>query len=150
MNNATLPFYWGGFESEEGKPRNEQVMAGAKLLKEHGITIKGHPLCWHTGCVDWLMKYSNEEIIKKQIARIHRDVGYFAGVIDMWDVINEVVIMPIFDKYDNAITRICQELGRVKTVKTMFDAARETNPTRRCSSTTLTSPQTTRSSSTAA
>lgn len=66
------------------------------------------------------MKYSNEEILRKQIARIHRDVGYFAGVIDMWDVINEVVIMPIFDKYDNAVTRICQELGRVKTVKTML------------------------------
>ena len=128
MNNATLPFYWGGFEPEEGKPRNEQVMAGAKFLKEHGVTLKGHPLCWHTNCADWLMKYSNEEILRKQIARIHRDVGYFAGVIDMWDVINEVVIMPIFDKYDNAVTRICQELGRVKTVKTMFDAARETNP----------------------
>jgi GH35 family endo-1,4-beta-xylanase len=74
------------------------------------------------------MNYSNEEIIKKQVARINRDVGYFAGTIDMWDVINEVVIMPIFDKYDNAITRICKELGRVRTVKTMFDAARATNP----------------------
>jgi GH35 family endo-1,4-beta-xylanase len=128
MNNATLPFYWGGFEPEEGKPRNAQVMAGAKYLQERGIVLKGHPLCWHTACAPWLMNYSNEEIIKKQVARIHRDVGYFAGVIDMWDVINEVVIMPIFDKYDNAITRICQELGRVKTVKTVFDAARETNP----------------------
>jgi GH35 family endo-1,4-beta-xylanase len=128
MNNATLPFYWGGFEAEEGKPRNEQVMAGAKFLKERGVTLKGHPLCWHTSCANWLMNYSNEEIIRKQVARIQRDVGYFANVIDMWDVINEVVIMPIFDKYDNAITRICKELGRVKTVKTMFDAARETNP----------------------
>ena len=128
MNNATLPFYWGGYEPVEGKPRCAQVMAGAKFLKERGVTLKGHPLCWHTGCADWLMKYSNEEIIRRQVARIHRDVGYFAGVIDMFDVINEVVIMPIFDKYDNAITRICKELGRVKTVKTMFDAARETNP----------------------
>jgi GH35 family endo-1,4-beta-xylanase len=128
MNNATLPFYWGGFEPEEGKPRNVQVMAGAKFLKERGITLKGHPLCWHTGCANWLLKYSNAEIIRKQIERIKRDVSYHAGVIDMWDVINEVVIMPVFDKYDNAITRICKELGRVKTVKTMFDTARETNP----------------------
>jgi len=128
MNNATLPFYWGGFEPKEGEPRNAQVMAGAKFLKEHGVTIKGHPLCWHTSCANWLMDYPTDEIIRKQIARIHRDVGYFAGTIDMWDVINEVVIMPIFDKYDNAVTRICKQLGRVKTVKTMFDAARETNP----------------------
>jgi GH35 family endo-1,4-beta-xylanase len=128
MNNATLPFYWGGFEPEEGKPRNAQVMAGAKFLKERGVTLKGHPLCWHTGCADWLLKYSDAEIIQKQVERIKRDVSYFAGIIDMWDVINEVVIMPVFDKYDNAVTRICQELGRVKTVKTMFDAAYETNP----------------------
>jgi GH35 family endo-1,4-beta-xylanase len=128
MNNATLPFYWGGYEPEEGKPRSAQVMAGAKFLKDRGVTLKGHPLCWHTGCADWLLKYSNAEIIAKQKERIKRDVSYFAGVIDMWDVINEVVIMPVFDKYDNAITRICQELGRVKTVKTMFDTAHETNP----------------------
>ena len=36
--------------------------------------------------------------------------------------------MPIFDKYDNGITRICKELGRVRTVKEMFTAAKETNP----------------------
>ena len=74
------------------------------------------------------MQYSTEEILQKQIARIHREVGGFKGIIDMWDVINEVVIMPIFDKYDNAVTRICKMLGRVKTVKTMFDAAHEANP----------------------
>ena len=123
MNNATLPFYWGGFEPVEGQPRSKQLMAGAKFLKDKGTTIKGHPLCWHTSCADWLMQYSTEEILQKQIARIHREVGGFKGVIDMWDVINEVVIMPIFDKYDNAVTRICKMLGRVKTVKTMFDAA---------------------------
>lgn len=36
MNNATLPFYWGGFEPEEGKPRNEQVVR-AQVLKEHAL-----------------------------------------------------------------------------------------------------------------
>ena len=46
----------------------------------------------------------------------------------MWDVINEVVIMPIFDKYDNAITRICKEKGRVGLIKTVFDEAHKCNP----------------------
>ena len=127
-NNCTLPFYWGGFERERGKPRLEQTMAGAKWLKDQGITLKGHPLCWHTSTANFLLDMTNEEIIKAQVERIYRDAGYFAGVIDMWDVINEVVIMPIFDKYDNGITRICKELGRVKTVKTMFDAVRKVNP----------------------
>ena len=46
----------------------------------------------------------------------------------MWDVINEVVIMPDFDKYDNAITRICQEYGRVNLIKKVFNEAKAANP----------------------
>lgn len=128
MNNATLPFYWGRFEPAEGQPRTSQTLAGAKFLKDHGVTLKGHPLCWHTVCADWLMKYPTDVILQKQLARIRRDVADFKGLIDMWDVINEVVIMPVFDKYDNAVTRICKQLGRVKTVREVFTAARDTNP----------------------
>ena len=128
FNYGTLPFYWGGFEPEEGNPHTEQLMNAAKFLKSKDVTVKGHPLCWHTGCVPWLMNYDNKTILQKQLERIHRDVGNFKGIIDMWDVINEVVIMPIYDKYDNAITRICKELGRVGLVKKVFDSAQETNP----------------------
>ena len=65
--------------------------------------------------------------MKEQVKRIHRDVKAFKGVIDIWDVVNEAVIMPVFDKYGNGITRICKEMGRVKLLKTMFEAAREEN-----------------------
>ena len=63
-----------------------------------------------------------------QLERIHRDVSAFAGVIDMWDVINEVVIMPVYDRYDNAITRICRQYGQVELVKEVFTAAKAANP----------------------
>jgi len=128
FNYGTLPFYWGRYEHEEGQTMEVPTMAAAKWLKERGVTAKGHPLCWHTACADWLMQYSNAEILKKQLQRIDRDVTAFKGVIDMWDVINEVVIMPNFDKYDNAITRICQEMGRIKLVKAVFDEAKAMNP----------------------
>ena len=128
FNYGTLPFYWGGYEPEEGKPNIEGLMSAAKWLTDHNVTVKGHPLCWHTACANWLLKYSNEEILKRQLERIQRDVTAFKGVIDMWDVINEVVIMPDFDKYDNAITRICKEMGRIKLVKTVFAEAKKYNP----------------------
>ncbi len=128
FNYATLPFYWGNYESEEGKPNRDTLMKTAQYLKSKGVTVKGHPLCWHTECADWLMKYDNETIMKKQLERIDREVTGFKGVIDMWDVINEVVIMPIFDKYDNAITRICKEKGRVGLIKEVFERAHESNP----------------------
>jgi len=97
-------------------------------MKERGVDVKGHPLCWHTSCADWLMDYDNATILDKQLKRIERDVTQFKGIIDKWDVINEVVIMPIFDKYDNAITRICKELGRVDLIKKVFEEAKAANP----------------------
>ncbi len=128
FNYGTLPFYWGRYEPEEGKTAFTETMAAARWLREKGVQVKGHPLCWHTACAPWLMQYSNEEILRRQLERIHRDVTAYKGVIDMWDVINEVVIMPVFDKYDNAITRICKEKGRIRLVKEVFAAARECNP----------------------
>ncbi len=128
FNYGTLPFYWGRYEPEEGKTAYPETIAAAKWLREKNVQVKGHPLCWHTACAPWLLKYSNEEILRRQIDRIHRDVSAFRGVINLWDVINEVVIMPVFDRYDNAITRICKELGRVGLVKKVFEAAKETDP----------------------
>ena len=48
FNFATLPFYWGRFERERGKPDTKRVMAAAKWFAQRGIALKGHPLCWHT------------------------------------------------------------------------------------------------------
>ncbi len=127
-NYGTMAFYWGKYEPTEGDPQQDNRMNASRVLVENGIKVKGHPLCWHTACADWLMNYDNKTILDKQLKRIDRDVSAFKGVIDMWDVINEVVIMPEFDKYDNAITRICQEYGRVPLVKEVFQAAKTANP----------------------
>ncbi len=128
FNYATLPFYWGLFEAEKGKPQTESVKRAAQWLTAKGLRLKGHPLCWHTVTCPWLLDMSNQEILKAQIERINREVSDFAGLIDIWDVINEVVIMPIFDKYDNGITRICKQLGRINLVREVFSAAKKANP----------------------
>ena len=128
LNYGTLPFYWGRYEPKEGYPEFESLMEAAKILRSNNVTIKGHPLCWHTVCADWLMDYPDEVIMDKQLARINREVTAFKGVIDIWDVINEVVIMPVFDKYDNAVTRLCKRYGQVGLVKEVFAAAKAANP----------------------
>ncbi|MDR1540785.1 MAG: endo-1,4-beta-xylanase [Clostridiales bacterium] len=128
LNYATLPFYLGRYEPEEGNPDKRRMMSAAKWLKDRNVLSKGHPLCWHTMCANWLMNYSNEDILRRQLERIDRDVATYKGDVDIWDVINEVVIMPIFDKYDNAITRICKELGRASIVREVFNSARKANP----------------------
>lgn len=128
FNYGTLPFYWGKFEPAEGHTISHQVMEAAQWLKSRGVTLKGHPLCWHTNSAKWLLQYPDEEILRRQRERVARDVTAFRGVIDKWDVINEVVIMPEFDRYDNPVTRICRMLGRVETVRAMFEEAVNANP----------------------
>jgi len=82
FNFITLPFYWGRFEPERGKPMTVETLNAAKWLRSHGKLVKGHPLCWHTVCADWLMEFSDEDILRIQIERIQRDVGDFNGYID--------------------------------------------------------------------
>lgn len=128
FNFVTLPFYWGRFEPIKGCPDLTRMKQAVQWLKDKNMTLKGHPLCWHTSTAPWLLEMSNQEILTVQLERIKRDVSYFNGLIDMWDVINEVVIMPIFDKYDNGITRICKDLGRINLVKEVFAEAKRANP----------------------
>jgi endo-1,4-beta-xylanase len=128
FNAATLPFYWAKFEPERGKPRTTELRNTAQWCKDRHLIVKGHPLCWHTLTADWMLAMDTDDILQAQLRRIQRDVSDFRGLIDMWDVINEVVIMPIFNKYDNGITRLCQKLGRINLVKSVFEAARNENP----------------------
>jgi endo-1,4-beta-xylanase len=128
FNQATLPFYWARYEPERGRPQTQRLMNTARWYLDHDCVVKGHPLCWHTLTADWLLQMSNAEILDAQLARIKRDVTDFVGVVEQWDVVNEAVIMPIFDRYDNGITRICKELGRIELIRKMFAAARAANP----------------------
>ncbi len=128
FNYGTLPFYQGQYEPKEGVTREEKTLRAAKYLAENGCRVKGHPLCWHTVSAKWLLEKDDEAVLENQLARIRREVGAFKEYITLWDVINEVVIMPVFDKEDNAITRLCQKTGRVPLVKRVFDEARRTDP----------------------
>lgn len=124
-NSVTLPFYWRGFEPERGRPDTRRLHRTAEWFGEHGVTVKGHPLVWHTLAPTWLMDVPADEVADVVRARIRREVRDFAGVVDMWDAINEAVIMPVFRAEENAITPLAQRLGRVETVRLAFDTARE-------------------------
>jgi GH35 family endo-1,4-beta-xylanase len=128
FNQVTLPFYWARFEPQRGRPQTERILNTACWYQDHNCLVKGHPLCWHTLTADWLLDMSPRGILQAQARRIEREVSDFAGVIDMWDVVNEAVIMPIFDRYDNGITRLCKELGRIELIRAMFDTVRSVNP----------------------
>jgi endo-1,4-beta-xylanase len=131
FNAVTLPFYWRGFEAVRGRPDTARLHRTAAWFADRGVTVKGHPLLWHTLTPDWLLELDDAGVEKAIRGRIRRDVGDFAGVIDLWDAINEVVILPVFTAEDNAVTRLAQGLGQVGMVRLTFEEARAANPAAR-------------------
>ena len=132
LNFATLPFYWGLYEHNATAARPtqiKQVTEMAKWCKAQGIAAKGHPLCWHELQPRWLKGKDAGEVEKLQLARIAREVKAFTGLIDTWDVLNEVVIMPKFNRAgQTALRDVCRKLGQVGLISKCFDVARKTNP----------------------
>jgi endo-1,4-beta-xylanase len=128
FNTSTLPFYWGAYEPSRGKPDTERLTATARWLADRGVTVKGHPLVWHTVQPDWLLGLDLDDVERLLRQRVRDLAGGFAGLIDVWDAINEAVIMPVFANGDNAITPLARARGRIHLVRLAFEEARAANP----------------------
>ncbi|MGD8168492.1 endo-1,4-beta-xylanase [Herbiconiux sp. P16] len=128
FNTVTLPFYWRGFEPRRGHPETARLRRTAEWFAARQVTVKGHPLLWHTLTPEWLLALDDaavEAAIRDHIASVVTD---FSGVIDLWDAINEAVILPVFTAEENAVTRLAQKKGRVGMVALAFEVAREADP----------------------
>jgi GH35 family endo-1,4-beta-xylanase len=128
FDTVTLPFYWRGFEPVEGAHDTSRLLTTARWFADRGVRVKGHPLLWHTLAPQWLLERTDAEVEAAIRARIRREVTAFAGVVDLWDAINEAVILPVFTAEDNAVTRLARTKGRVEMVRMAFETAREANP----------------------
>lgn len=125
FNFATLPFYWGSYEREPGKPNEQKLRMMADWCVQNGMRAKGHPLCWHEVQPKWLEGKQTNEVLRLQLDRIHREMTAHKNSIRVWDVVNEAVVMP---KAENAIGRLCSAQGRLELIRQTFSAARQADP----------------------
>ncbi|MBN9139469.1 MAG: endo-1,4-beta-xylanase [Micrococcales bacterium] len=132
FDTATLPFYRGDFEPRPGHPQTDRIRTAAHWFADRGVRLKGHPLVWHTVKAPWMDTLPLDEAWDATLGRIRREVGDFRGLVGAWDVVNEAVIMPVFenepDGVPNAISRIARAKGRIPFIREAFEAARETDP----------------------
>ncbi|HEY2984433.1 MAG TPA: endo-1,4-beta-xylanase, partial [Jatrophihabitantaceae bacterium] len=77
FNTATLPFYWGRYEPRRGVTDAERLTKTARWLADRGVTVKGHPLVWHTVQPSWLLGLPVDEVERLLRARIHELAGGF-------------------------------------------------------------------------
>ena len=130
LNYATLPFYWPSYEQERGKPQHERYLEVARWCKENGIATKGHPLAWNYADARWFPA-DTEELRRLQMERIEDCVMRFAGLIDRWDVVNEVTH---FDRAEMVKRRapkhsaMWKEVGQMAFTRECFAHARKAGP----------------------
>ena len=128
FNQTTLPFYWGRYEPVRGVTDEQRIRRTAQWFVDRGVTVKGHPLMWHTVTPAWQADLPLDEVERLQRERSRGLPAAFAGLIDVWDAINEAVIMPVFDNGANRITDLAAERGRLGVVRLAFEEARAGNP----------------------
>lgn len=128
FNAVTLPFYWRGFEPVRGRTDADRLHRTAEWFRARGVTVKGHPLVWHTLAPTWLLDLDDRDVEEAIRERIRTVVTRFAGTVDLWDAINEAIILPVFTAEENAVTRLAQSKGRLGMVRMAFEEARAANP----------------------
>lgn len=130
LNFATLPFYWAGYEGQQGQPQHESREQIAKWCRERNLTTKGHPLVWNhaAGSPRWLGE-DLDEIKRLSDARVAEIVERFRGLIDIWDVVNEAAD-PFRggSAFENRMTDTWQHFGKMPLTIEPFHIARKANP----------------------
>ena len=133
FNYATLSFYWGRYEPEDGKVEEENRRSQAEWLRDHGIVSKGHPLAWYIVQPEWVPQDDPDLLWEMQKKRCARDTAAFAETIDIWDVLNEMArikdgIEQDHIQIDKNFRRMWEHIGPVEMIKGCFEAAAEGNP----------------------
>lgn len=108
FNLAVLPFYWKDTEPERGRPRFDRDSPYIyrrpptdlllEFCEEHGITPKGHPLCWHS--FNFLPEWAaldRTRLAEEIEQRIEEIAARYGKRIPIWDVCNEALGLPAGD-----------------------------------------------------
>ena len=122
LNYATLPFYWGGYEREMGSPGAERLCGMAGWCAANGVATKGHPLVWHEVFPKWAEGLDDGEVLRRLEARVRGTVAEFAGLVDIWDVVNEATVSA---RFENAVGRWVKAEGPAAVVARALSWAHE-------------------------
>ncbi len=103
FNFATVAFYWDDLEPESGKPRfaegSEDIWRrpppdrAVAFAKKHGLTLKGHPLLWHSRDHNPKWRPENpDELKQRYMQRFQEIAARYAKEIPIWDGVNESLV----------------------------------------------------------
>ncbi len=99
FNQGVVPFYWSDLEPEDGQPRFAKESRAiyrrpppdrvVEYGRAHGLSLKGHPLCWSNWLPDYL-PLKRQAWLSRLERRIAEIAERYADTIESFDVINEI------------------------------------------------------------
>jgi len=86
----------GSVQPVEGEFHFSPGDALVQMAKDHGMTVNGHTLVWHSKCPEWYFSdggqpASRDLLLKRLREHISRTAGHFKGQLASWDVVNEAL-----------------------------------------------------------
>ena len=99
---------------------------------ENGMQVRGHALVWHEATPDYFYEGTPEEIRARLEEYVTTVVTHFRGRIQVWDVVNEVTSVDLFNGEDgigpDRPSEWYEAVGSADYVDWAFRAARAADP----------------------
>jgi len=126
FNYATLPFYWGSYEPQEGNTHGlrEKDQQLAAWCRARNIEMVGHPLVWHSVYPKWGPSDpdTTSNLMRERLPSIIAD---FKPDIHRWVVMNEATSSA---HATNGIGHWVKRDGAAKVIETSLDWTHEADP----------------------
>ncbi|UBU15879.1 endo-1,4-beta-xylanase [Nonomuraea gerenzanensis] len=117
---------WDATEPREGEFTFTDADHLVSFATEHGMTIRGHTLAWHSQTPAWVFENATKEVLLERLERHVRTlVTRYKGRIAAWDVVNEVVDE---NQPDGLRRSPWYEIAGLDFIRTAFRVAREADP----------------------
>ncbi|MGP4111583.1 endo-1,4-beta-xylanase [Streptomyces sp. 4N509B] len=93
---------WDATQPTEGTFRFTDADAIVDFATEHGMAVRGHTLVWHNQTPSWVFTDANGDpmtptaenkalLLDRLETHIRTVMGEYAGRVEVWDVVNEVI-----------------------------------------------------------
>ncbi|WP_171074929.1 endo-1,4-beta-xylanase [Nonomuraea basaltis] len=117
---------WDATEPREGEFNFADGDHLVNFGVEHGMTIRGHTLAWHSQTPAWVFEGADKQTLLRRLENHVRTlVTRYKGKISAWDVVNEVVDE---NQPDGLRRSKWYEIAGLDFIRTAFRVAREADP----------------------
>jgi endo-1,4-beta-xylanase len=104
-----------------------RAQAVATQAQTQGALLRGHALAWHQSVPSWVSTVEAPAYVAAMTAHVKQIAGHFAGQIDTWDVLNEV-IEPDHSQSAGMRESVLSKLWGIERYPLFFDMARQADP----------------------